>query len=103
MPGTGSYAPGNAGAHRRRRLFLSKDKQQNRFLFGTCSGLLRYSLLSFRTCIEQDPKQTKRKPVKRDGCFGSSILPGSTGINCMYGTAMHKEAQAGPFLCNTKQ
>jgi hypothetical protein len=33
-------------------------------LFDTCSGMLRYMLLSFRTCVEQDPKQIKRKQGK---------------------------------------
>lgn len=48
----------------RRHLLLCNNKQQIRFFFGTCSSPLRYSLLSFRTCIEQDPNKTKRKVVE---------------------------------------
>jgi hypothetical protein len=55
---------------RRRRLFLSNNQQQIRLFFGTCSGLLRYCLLSCRTWVQQYPKQTRRKPVKAGRQFG---------------------------------
>jgi hypothetical protein len=88
------YCPGL----RRRRLFLSNNKQGFRIFFDTCSGPLRYCLLSFRTSIEEDPKQTKGKPVKTGSCFlGVACLPtnNATGIYC---TGRPKPAQYKPVL-----